>query len=251
MSEHYYLSQVPDPESTTAILTGQDAIHLARVMRAVPGDEVFLFDGTGADYRCIIQNIQKDRVETTILEKRCPEQGPSLDLTMAVALPKGERQKWLIEKLTELGVARYIPLRTARGDVKYDENVRDRLRRQAIEASKQCGRLRIMEIMPEMSRREIMAPHLGLVQEDTVTILAHPKSDGEFGQWSFPRFAERFRVEGVPKRIVLAVGPVGGLTQEEVQEAVDDHWPTLDLGDMVYRVETAAIVAASLFLHLQ
>ncbi|MDO5565418.1 MAG: RsmE family RNA methyltransferase, partial [Planctomycetia bacterium] len=141
--------------------------------------------------------------------------------------------------------------RVERQDVKFDANVGKRLERQVIEASKQCGRLRLMEIGPELSRREIIDWLPKEEQVDLLKILSHPISDGAFGQLSFGQFMERFTASGLfPRRILIAIGPVGGLTHAEVQEAVDDQWDTLDLGEQVYRVETAAIVAASLFLHM-
>ncbi len=163
---------------------------------------------------------------------------------MAVALPKGDRQKWLIEKLTELGVRRYIPLSAQREDIKVDDKVLERLRRQVIEASKQCGRCRLMEIAPAMTREKIVAAF----PPAELNILCHPISDGQFGQVSFAQLAAGF--PSVPKSALVLIGPVGGFTDEEVRRAVDDRWPILDLGRQVYRVETAAICAASLFLHL-
>src|SRR5205823_14535109 len=84
--------------------------------------------------------------ELSIIERREVSRELSFSLTLAVALPKGERQKWLIEKATELGVTRIVPLVTERGVAQPVESALDRLRRGVIEASKQCGRNRLMEI---------------------------------------------------------------------------------------------------------
>ena len=248
MSERYFISeQLELLAARQAVLTGAEHQHLTRVMRQKAGDEVLLFDGSGREFTAIIDSVGRNQTELSIIRAEELSNEPDLDLTMAVALPKGDRQKWLIEKLTELGVRRYIPLRTTRSDIQADENVLVRLRRQVIEASKQCGRLCLMEILPEQTRREAAASQ----PDETFCILAHPICDGDFGQWNFMQFLEKFQQEAkTPKKMLITIGPVGGLTQEEVQEAVNDGWPTLDLGKQVYRVETAAIVAASLFLHL-
>ena len=257
MSERYFLSERRELLAEgRAVLTDSEARHLIRVMRTKIGDEALLFDGSGKEYRGRVERIGRDEVELAVLETRAPENDPEIELTMAVALPKGDRQKWLIEKLTELGVRRYIPLAVERADISVDENVLSRLRRQVIEASKQCGRVRLMEILPEAGRREIAAqfpfedPSSPQNANETLRILAHPISDGAFGQRSFTDFLEQFRANGTPKKILLVIGPVGGFTDAEVQSAVDDGWPLLDLGRQVYRVETAAITAAALFLHL-
>ena len=220
MSTRYYWEEAGGPGSESATLTGDEARHLIRVMRAKPGDEFLLFDGKGYEYRAEAAEIGRGSVRLRILETREVCNDPEIELSAAVALPKGDRQKWLIEKLTELGVRRFVPLETERADIRVDGGVLTRLRRQVVEASKQCGRSRFMEILPPMPRRE-----------------AARACDTE-GEW---RGAKHF---------FLAVGPVGGFSDREVQEAADDGWPILDLGKEVYRVETAAITAAALFLHL-
>lgn len=259
MSDHFYVSEHKDLlDKGRAILTGAEAQHITRVLRMKPGEELLLFDGSGREFVSVIDEVRKNQVECSIREVRFTDKEPEVELTMAVALPKGERQKWLIEKLTELGVRCYIPVRCERADVKFDDDVLDRLRRQVIEASKQSGRLRLMEILPEMSRREIAErfPFDGgevtaNSANDIVKVLTHPISDGFFGQKSFSELIRELGERGTkPRRVLVIVGPVGGWTDTEVQEAVDDGWPTLDLGKQVYRVETAAIVAAALFLHL-
>lgn len=260
MSERYYISEQCELLAAgKAILTGDEARHLIRVMRSKIGDTVSLFTGDGIEYSGRIERIDRSEVELAILDSSADDRELALELTMAVALPKGDRQKWLIEKLTELGVRRYIPLAVERADIKVDDNVLARLRRQVIEASKQSGRCRLMEIFPEMPRRKIAElfpfdPISGAAN-DSLKILCHPISDGAFGQIAFvdllrglPKNRDGDPI--LPKQLLLVIGPVGGFTDAEVQSALDDGWPILDLGRQVYRVETAAICAASLFLHL-
>ncbi len=253
MSARYYWEDGAGKESRSALLTGDEAHHLIRVMRAKPGDEFLLFDGKGYEYRAEAAEIGRGSVRLEILEAMEICNDPEIELSAAVALPKGERQKWLIEKLTELGVRRFVPLEAERADIKTDAGVLARLRRQVVEASKQCGRSRFMEILPPMPRREAAAVCAAGSDTPPLSVMAHPISDGAFGQLSFLDFLRRDfrggRWEGA-KHIFLAVGPVGGFSDREVQEAADDGWPILDLGKEVYRVETAAITAAALFLHL-
>ena len=242
MSERFYLPDLAP--GRPAVLTGPEAAHLGRVMRAKVGDVVYLFSGDGWEYRARVEAIAHSKIDLAVLDRQHDDREPDLDLTMAVALPKGDRQKWLIEKLTELGVRRYIPLSVQREDIKVDDKVLERLRRQVIEASKQCGRCRLMEIAPAMTREKIVAAF----PPAELNILCHPISDGQFGQVSFAQLAAGF--PSVPKSALVLIGPVGGFTDDEVRRAVDDRWPILDLSRQVYRVETAAICAASLFLHL-
>ena len=253
MSARYYWEEGEGLRSTSALLSGDEAHHLIRVMRARPGDEFLLFDGKGFEYRAETVEIGRGSVRLKIVEAREICNDPQIEVSAAVALPKGDRQKWLIEKLTELGVRRFIPLEVERADIKVDGGVLARLRRQVVEASKQCGRSRFMEILPPMPRREAAAACEKESSDAPLCVLAHPISDGAFGQKSFLDFLRQgFRGGNWTgaKHIFLAIGPVGGFSDGEVWEAVDDGWPILDLGKEVYRVETAAITAAALFLHL-
>src|SRR5262245_60455622 len=129
-----------------AMLIGDEARHLAAVMRAQVGDEVVLFDGSGAEFGARITGLKKNTVELVVLERREISRELPIPLTLAVALPKGDRQKWLVEKATELGVTRLVPLITERGVAQLVESALERLRRAVIEASKQCGRNKLMEI---------------------------------------------------------------------------------------------------------
>src|SRR5688572_15838710 len=87
----------------SAVLTGQEAIHLARVLRAKIGDLVLLFDGCGAEFKARIERVKKDSVECAIVERYFLDRELKRSIAFGVALPKGDRQRWLVEKLTELG----------------------------------------------------------------------------------------------------------------------------------------------------
>ncbi|MBR5757757.1 MAG: RsmE family RNA methyltransferase, partial [Thermoguttaceae bacterium] len=122
MSDLYYIASEERAalQDGIAVLTDAEARHLTRVMRKKVGDEADLFDGSGKEYRARIESIARDRVELKVLETREDDREPDLALTAIMALPTGDRQKWAIEKLTELGVRRFIPLDAERADVKFD-----------------------------------------------------------------------------------------------------------------------------------
>src|SRR4029078_8545493 len=113
MSDRVYVEQ--PIRGLAAELGGDEARHLMAVMRASAGDVVMLFAGSGAEFVARIAKIAKHSVQLDILERREISRELPFSLSLAVALPKGERQKWLIEKTTELGVTRLIPLITERG----------------------------------------------------------------------------------------------------------------------------------------
>jgi len=144
MSERFFVA--PPIAGDFAELRGDEARHLAATMRARSGDEVVVFDGSGAEFRARVLSVGKSSVKLEIIERGEISRELPRPVTLAVALPKGERQKWLIEKATELGVSRIIPLVTEHGVAQPTEQAIERLRRGVIEASKQCGRNRLMDI---------------------------------------------------------------------------------------------------------
>jgi 16S rRNA (uracil1498-N3)-methyltransferase len=155
-----------------------------------------------------------------------------------VPLPKGDRAQFLVEKLTELGVARLVPLRTARSVVHPGETKQEKLRRWVIEASKQCGRNILMEVMP-LADWKNYSVGADLPQ---VRWLAHPAPEAQ-------------RPVELPQplsgnRLAVAIGPEGGFTDEEIAAAVSSGWQMVNLGLRILRVETAAIALAA-FIAVQ
>lgn len=228
MSERFFV-ETP-PVAGRALLTGDEARHLARVLRARVGDEVHLFDGRGRSWPARVARIGRSEVEFTIgdlLESPLP-QGPAV--TLAVALPKGERQKWLVEKLTELGVARLVPLVTERGVAEATAGAIERMQRGVIEACKQCGRDRLLEIGQPITVAEIVATKPAVA----LGIVAAPAAE------PLDRIDWRQAAE-----VIGLVGPEGGFTTAELGAADAAGWPRVSLGPHVLRIETAAIALAA------
>jgi 16S rRNA (uracil1498-N3)-methyltransferase len=230
-----------------ARLEGSEAHHLAHVMRAKPGQQVTLFDGSGAEFEGRVEAVGRSAVDLAIVERREIDRELPRSITLAVALPKGDRQRWLVEKVTELGVARLVPLITARGVAQPVENALARLRRAVIEASKQCGRNRLMEISVAVSFDKF----IGQAASESKRWIAHPGESGLRDGAS--RVPARRDSQTEPAKewapnanaIVVAVGPEGGFTEDEVRLATDAGFATLDLGPRILRVETAAIAVAA------
>jgi 16S rRNA (uracil1498-N3)-methyltransferase len=214
-----------------ARLVGDEARHLSGVMRGKIGDELVLFDGSGAEFRARIARLTKQAVELAIVERREISRESACHVTLAVALPKGERQRWLVEKAVELGVATLIPLETRRGVAEASGSALERMRRWVIEASKQCGRNRLLEIAAPM-----IVEKLGGEGAPALRLVAHP-GDGS------P--AKPDRAAG---SLLIAIGPEGGFTPEEINSLRDRGFQVVSLGPRILRIETAAIALASLWL---
>src|SRR5262245_45185388 len=119
MADRFYLNcpLVPGP----VVLLGSEAHHLATVLRARPGDAVTLFNGDGAEYPAVVTEIGKKQVVLEVAERTIPERELGFRLEVAAPLPKGDRGDFLVEKLTELGVTDFVPLRTRRSVVQPKE----------------------------------------------------------------------------------------------------------------------------------
>lgn len=228
MSERFFLTAAP--VAGRATLSGDEARHLARVLRAKAGDSVSLFDGSGREWPARVVAIGRSDVD---LETSEPIETPphrGLRLTLAVALPKGERQKWLVEKLTELGVDRLVPLVTERGVAEATPSAIERLSRGVIEACKQCGRNQLMEIgepttVADAAARKPAAT-IGLLGDPT----GHPLDVGAIGR---------------ADDVFALIGPEGGFTDAEREAARSAGFQPVTLAPHVLRVETAAIAFAA------
>ena len=227
MTHRYYLpSQLAGDAAT---LTGPEAHHLVKVMRASVGDEITLFDGRGNELAARITAVSRSEVLLAILSQRQVNRELPFSLALGVALPKGERQRWLVEKLVELGATRLTPLTTQRGVAQPTSSALERLQRAVIEACKQCGRNRLMQIDDPRSLGEFAAGEA----PSTLRLIAQPGGAALEGRWQRGR------------DVVAAIGPEGGFTDEEVATAYAAGWEAVGLGERVLRVETAAIAMAA------
>jgi len=213
-----------------AQLEGDEARHLARVRRVESGELVTLFDGRGRSATAEVIAIARDRVSLSIVEEGDLDRSLAGPLVLATAVPKGDRFDWLVEKATELGVSRLVPLVTSRSVVDPRSSKLDRLRRLIIEASKQSGRSRLMDLGPPITWAEWLRH--GSTGIETV-FLAHPSGD-RLIEASKPDFS---------RGIGFAIGPEGGFSDMEVEEAREAGHRVIALGPTILRVETAALAA--------
>jgi 16S rRNA (uracil1498-N3)-methyltransferase len=228
MSERFYLNWPLAPGSVT--LEGPEAHHLATVCRLRPGDALCLFNGDGHEYPARVVAVQRRSVNVEILGQHSPMRELPFRLEIAAPLPKGDRAQFLVEKLTELGVTAFVPLSMQRSVVQPREAKLEKLRRYVIEASKQCGRNRLMQVsevtewMKFIERADLPGRRY----------LAHPGGGGKVRD-----------LHGKDTDLIAAVGPEGGFTDGEVTEALAMGWMGIDLGARVLRVESAAIALAA------
>lgn len=199
------------------------------------GDSAELFDGRGLVATCRVVQLRKRDVTLDVLEtRRTPT--ASRELVLATAVPKGDRFDWLIEKATELGVTRIIPITTTRSVVDPRESKLDKLRQTVIAACKQSCRNHLMEIAavtPWSKFIEVTEPGSHL-------FVAHPQGG------SVEELLRKCASDTNP--IIFAIGPEGGFSEEEVALALSRGAGTIHLGGQILRIETAALALAARFL---
>ena len=232
-----------DADSDTIMLSAEEARHARDVLRLDRGDEVFVFDGEGREYRCVIADIASRSLTLTVAEEAQPAKPESpLDLTLAVALLKGEKFDLVVQKATELGVTKLVPLITARADVRIREpqdaaRKVERWQRIALEAAKQCGRARLTLVNAPTNLDEFFRS----ISEVQLKVMFTERDGGSLN----------VAVESKPdfKNVIAMVGSEGGWTDEELSQARKHGWQLVTLGGRTLRAETAAIVAATLLQH--
>lgn len=211
-------------------LTDTEAHHLAHVLRLTVGEAVELFNGSGLVGHAVVQQIRKRDVACDV-QSVTQEPRPTPEITLGTAVPKGDRFDWLVEKATELGISRLVPLNTSRSTVDPRDSKLDRLRQTIIAACKQSRRAHLMELTPVMSWPQFLeqtGKHPLVVAHRQSLPVSPPESD--------------FFSTG---KLFLAVGPEGGFTDDEIAAAVEQGGRLMHLGEHVLRIETAGLALAA------
>jgi len=207
--------------------------HLTRVMRLRIGQEFAAFDNSGAEFSCRLTEIARNgSIKAEALSASYPDVELSCRLRICLSIVKGERFDWAVEKLTELGVAEIVPIQTEFTQVIAPaDNKRERWQRLAAGAAGQSGRVIVPEIVAPMGFAEALAKYAA---EETCIM--------------FNCGAEPFDLKGEAlSACTVFIGPEGGFSPAELQEAEACGCRFYSLGKRILRVETAALAAASRF----
>lgn len=208
------------------------AARHAQVRRVQPGDRLTLFDGSGGQWQAEVLAMGRSQVQVRVLAHEAVERELPFAVTLAVAVPSGERMDWLVEKATELGAATFFPLYSERVQGRLEGPRADRKREhwQAVAqaACEQCGRNRVPEVQPLQSLRSFLA--------------APPACQ----RWLLsPGAAARASHPSPGQTAVLLSGPEGGFSDDEVQAARAAGFAAVSLGPRVLRAETAPLALLS------
>ena len=214
---------------------GSAGNHIVRVLRSRLGDELTLFNGRGGEYGASIDEIRRDTVQVSVREHRDQERESTFELTLAQGISRGERMDWVVQKATELGVTRIVPLFTERSMVHLDEKQAlkkvQHWRGIAVSACEQCGRNVVPEIEAPIALHGLLEKPVGR----GILVLLSPTGE--------KRIAD---IAGGPGGATVLIGPEGGLAQVEQDAALRSGFTAVRMGPRVLRTETAAVCALTL-----
>ena len=218
-------------------ITGKEAHHILDVMRLKISDEVTLFDGTGREYTGVVKSIGRKSLEVEIKSVRTARNEAHYSVALIQSIPKREKMDYIVEKATELGVARIIPVTTERTIPEWNDAKKaaivERWREIAKEAAKQCGRSDVPEIVSIMEFNKAVTTavydlKLIAVLSDKAIKLKDALKSATGGN------------------IVVAIGPEGDFTPEEAESALEAGFRIVSLGPRVLKSDTAALAVLSI-----
>lgn len=228
----------------TLTLQAEEARHLRDVLRLKPGDEVYVFDGEGKEFRCEIEESRRDTARLKIRAAVAPARPESpLLLTLAVALLKSDKFDLVVQKATELGTVRIVPVMTKLADIRLrDESDAakrvTRWQRIALEAAKQSGRA----LVPEVGQ-PISFAVLAQTAPDQIKVMFSEREGQSLQEFKDSAGENRHAITAL-------VGSEGGWTDEDLSLARSNDWAIVTLGGRILRAETAAITAMVLLQHV-
>ena len=236
MTERRFFVSASDVGPAGLTLRGDEAHHARRALRLSEGDAVTCFDGEGRGWRGRIDRYSGDTAFVTIESVIEPEEPVRPRLSLAQALVKGDRMDLIIQKATELGLDRIIPVISDRSDVRLDaeRSARriERWRRIEVEAAKQCERLTLPTVEVPTRLRDLLEasvePIVALVERDAAPI------------------RDVLRELGQPESVKLVVGPEGGWSEDECRLFGQSNAHCVSLGRGILRAETAAIAGLAI-----
>jgi len=231
---------VPGPLASgkSQTIEGDAANHITRVLRLERGDSLIVFDGRGGEHAARIVELRKDAVLVAVGDHSTAVRESTLSLTLAQGVSRGERMDWVVQKATELGVTRIVPVLTERTVVKLGAQQAERKllhwRGIATAACEQSGRDRV----PVVDMPLALAAFLAASDSRATRVLLSPTGDRGIG--------------GLPRPgadVVVLIGPEGGLAEAEQRAALAAGFLAVRLGPRVLRTETAAVAALTLIQH--
>ncbi|MBI3414304.1 MAG: 16S rRNA (uracil(1498)-N(3))-methyltransferase [Verrucomicrobia bacterium] len=229
--------------SKTLTLSDREAHHALHVLRLRLDERLAVLDGRGHEFHCRVSAVQRHDVVLEVLQKNYSPPLPC-SISLMQAIPKGKTMDTIVQKATELGVARIVPILSERTTVQLDEEDAAtksvKWRATAIESIKQCGSTWLPALEPALSPKEFLARG----ERFDLHLIASLQNDSQH----LRRHLERFRTDGgtLPKTIAVWVGPEGDFTPAELSATKSAGALPITLGPLILRCDTAALYCLSI-----
>lgn len=225
------------------IIDSEDAKHIKKVLRLSEGDVITVCDGRGIDYEAEICAIEQNRIKCIILSSRVCDTEPGVRVTLYQGLPKASKMDYIIQKTTELGIARIVPAKLSRCVVKLENAAAEskkteRWQKIAYEAAKQSGRGVVPEVSSPMSIEEIIKDISG----DELCFVPY-----ECEQET--RLSDVLNGIGAVKSVSFIIGPEGGFDITEIEKLRAAGIKTITLGRRILRTETAGEAVLAMLMY--
>ena len=235
---HFYVNP-KNINNNNFVVDNEQFHYLANVRRFNIGDIINIFDGLGNSFVAKIEKIEKKQISGKIISSKT-FQLPNKKISLYTAIPQGERFDWLIEKASEIGVFKIVPVIYERSIVKdFSENKMERYRKISMAASSQSWRADIMQIENPVKFLEIL--DILKEQKKSLNILPY-ESEEENNIISL-------KTSNI-KNINIFIGPEGGFDNKEVEIAMNNNFKIVTLGENILRTETAALVSSSIVMAM-
>lgn len=225
------------------VALSKQAHQIRDVLRLKAGEHIIALDNEGAEFKVVLTAVGRDEVKGQVIEERRAAGEPEVQITLYQSLLSREKFEWVLQKCTEVGVARFVPIVTSRSIVRDCGSIKpnkiDRWRRIIQEAAEQSHRGRI----PELGQAIKLEEAIGQLEGFDLPLIASPQSDAASLRSCLVRGKKKTGA------IALLVGPEGGFTEEEVKRCSSSGVIAFGLGRRILRTETAAVVASALILY--
>ncbi|SMB90910.1 16S rRNA (uracil1498-N3)-methyltransferase [Desulfonispora thiosulfatigenes DSM 11270] len=229
-------------ESDLIIIDGSDAHYLLNVLRIEEKEEIIIFDGKGTEYLVEINKTSKTQVEGLIKDTYFVGQDTEVQVTLIQSIAKGDKMDYIIQKCTEIGVGKIIPIITERTIVKLDakkkKERKDRWQKIATEAAKQSKRVIVPEVTEILTLEELIKK---LDNTEKTLILWEDENK--------TKMKEYLKKQESIENINIIIGPEGGLSEAEVNKLQEKGAIAASLGSRILRTETAGLVALTIVLY--
>jgi 16S rRNA (uracil1498-N3)-methyltransferase len=240
-----YFLRLEQFRDNTVTIEGDDAHHLQRVMRAEIGDEVICSNGLDREALVRITALDKAVVTGDVVEELPMTAEPAAQVWIAQSLPKGDKMEIVIQKGTEIGAARFLPFLSERTVVQYDAKKEakrtERWQKIAKEAAEQAHRNRVPEIAQVLNWKQL----LNEAKKVDAAWICYEKEDGK----QLRTAIREALASGRSGSFLLAVGPEGGFSEQEIKRAEEAGFLSVSLGKRILRTETAAMVGLTCLLY--